>query len=161
MASGSSTVAGSNQTLLAYPKKWRGRMRFLFAWTAVVVALAGCGQQECSPEDVDGTYLVETREISGDCGGIGTIVAQYNRGTQTAESGCVVDYERLSDDQCTAERAVTCTNTADGFRTTGVGSVTQEPGGGSAAGTLMMTLSNLSNGSTVCSSTYAATYTRQ
>lgn len=125
------------------------------------IASAGCGA-DCDPEDIDGTYTATSTELSGGtCGSLGTFVIQYDHGSQTTASGCTIDYERLSDDQCTAERAVTCTNTADDIEAKGVGAVTQKPGGESITGTISLTQKRISTGATMCQSTYSLTYARQ
>lgn len=128
---------------------------------ALVVILGGCGGDECRVEDVDGTYLATTTEVSGTCGDAGSFVLQYNSGEEVVDSGCIVDYERLSDNQCTAERSVTCTSAADNRITKGSATVTSEPGGDRAEGIATMTVLNMTTGATVCVSTYEIVYERQ
>lgn len=127
---------------------------------AVVVAghLYGCGSQ-CAKEEIDGTYAVTTTERSGTCGSLPEYVVQYQDGETVADTGCTINYERVSKDQCTTEQSLSCQN-ADGTSSEGVGVVTQEPGGATATGTLSVTIKDAS-GSVVCMSTYDATYTRQ
>lgn len=134
----------------------RGVLLAACLWTTA----AGCGS-DCDPEDIDGTYLATTEELSGNCGALGSFVVQYNKGETTTESGCVIDYERLSEDGCTADRAVTCSNSADDTRSAGVGSITQEDGGETSTGTLQITIRTISTGAMQCSSAYRVTYERQ
>ena len=123
--------------------------------------LFGCGEMECEP--FDGTYLAATSERSGTCGPVGETLVQMRDGEQVGgDAGCVVDYDRVTENNCKTERSVTCTSQADGLVITGVGVFeADDESGSSASGVLTMTVKSLSTGATQCSSTYDVTYTRQ
>lgn len=126
---------------------------------AAMTALAACSD-DCDPADIDGTYIARTREISGDCGDMGTVVVQYDKGRATVDTGCVVDHEELSEDRCTADRTVTCANASTDLLTEAVGTVTQEPGGERAGGMLSISMETLSTGQAQCYSVYEVEYER-
>lgn len=120
----------------------------------------GCGQH-CEQSDLDGTYLVHAVERpNGTCGAFTDFVVQVHNGEQVASSDCTVDYERVSEDACTTERALTCPEGA-GYESVGVGKITQEPGGETVSGILSVTVNDLANNTIACVSTYDLTYRRQ
>lgn len=106
---------------------------------------------ECSLDSRNGSYLFELDEISGDCGPVPSQVVIID--TQNpAEEGCVVGYNRFSDDECTNETEVTCLD--DGLTIEATGVVNQE-NANHLTGTITFDIEG------VCFSTYNATYTRQ
>lgn len=130
----------------------------ILAATALVYA---CGDLKCAKADRDGTYRVETTELSGGtCGEVGTLIVQMSKGTQTTGQGCAIDFERWSENDCKLERSVTCVD--GGSKVVGVGFTNQlDDEGKEFEGTLTTTVRDASTNAIACVSTYDVTYKRQ
>lgn len=124
-----------------------------------IASVAGCGEDTCSKSDVNGVYTVATREISGTCGSLGTMVVRINNGRTTTDPGCTMAYERWSENDCKREADLTCTDTVNNLVTHSVASGKQDPGGNKISMTATFDVKTMA-GVAVCNSTYELNYSR-
>lgn len=123
--------------------------------------MSACGGSDCSKSDVDGSYLVETTEIGGNCGEIGSLLVRFDSGEGAQDNGCSFDRHEWSDDECKEESSITCVDTGSNRRASAIRVLTQSNDGKDINGTLTMTIRNLTTGELICNGTYSAVYTRQ
>ena len=103
-----------------------------FYWGIAVSVIAGCGDGGpgmCMP--LEGTFLVETTELSGDCGPFDDFIVVLPLSPAEEEaSQCVFDARSVSDDRCRIDYEQTCPGVVPGVElSTTVGFVEFEPDG--------------------------------
>jgi hypothetical protein len=110
----------------------------------------------CQISDRLGTYLFTYAEISGDCGTIEPAVVSLNPGPGGAGKGCVLNSERITENNCKIERDLSCQTPTGSIRTVGV-TRQQTQDGSVLTGTASFTLT----GRPSCSGTYSLRAVRQ
>ena len=123
-----------------------------------LVLVYGCGP-ECSLEDRTGTYLMSFNEVSGGCGPIDPEIARLDGSGTDPGPGCTLEYERVSEDQCSLERATSCQSSGLDIELEGV--TNQEPGSEGDLLTGTAEVDVYDSGALVCSSIYQITARRQ
>jgi hypothetical protein len=127
------------------------------------VVLCGCGSAGESCPRLDGVYLTEYREISGDCGTLPADLATYDRDDPAPErpAGCVVRHQDESEDGCELEIDVECPEDfTDGTRGTVQRTASIHRDAQGATGTLELRL-EAADGSRICRSVYDVEVTRR
>jgi hypothetical protein len=136
----------------------------------VIFCAIGCGPEddtgddgfECSRKDRTGTYLVSFETISGNCGDQDSGVIQLDGGNSEPGAGCVYNYSKWSDGDCSFESSTTCELPSDNLTMTVVGKTDQENRDGSVlTGVITMTVRYLDTNTLACSGTYESTAVRQ
>jgi hypothetical protein len=122
--------------------------------------LVACGE-ECDLVDVDGRYVIQFTELSGDCGALMGMRVRMAEGSVAPEDECTSEYEKWSDDACHYKRTSICDLSADGTREVLEWQGEQEVGGATLSGLVVRTVTELDTTNAICASTYRTRSVRQ
>lgn len=139
-------------------------MKTHFILLASCSVMTACGDGfECSVESRNGVYAYSYEETGGTCGYIpgGTIEIRNGTNTAPVPSGCQVNYQNISEDECFIRSSVTCSDSSIGAYFTTVAEIEQmDKEGEHFNGSAGYAVNDLDTHALLCSGSYMITYTR-
>jgi hypothetical protein len=84
----------------------------------MAISVASCGDDKCSPSDLDGSYLVTYTRESGMCAEISPVVTRYHKGSfvdqDDEEVNCTLLYPDFRYEACERDISYTCLMLSEG-----------------------------------------------